>query len=287
MKLAIITVNYNTANETIRLLESLKDQTDQNFEVFIIDNCSAPEDKETLENYIRDNYSAVFYNPQKKNLGFSGGNNMGTNKALENGAEWVVFLNNDTWLQNDFIAALRPILSQKEGILGLPIDEGGHIVFGGRITWLKETLPHNLRLTVSDPDVYAVGGAMAIHKDVFRDIGYLDEKYFLYFEDADFSLRARDKDIAVEILSKPVVSHSVSASTKKLGSPKLLYYHYRNAMIFNLRHGSLITKILVLFWGLWVISKQILKLATGRKIRESKYILKGITDFYTGKHGHI
>ncbi|MEX2091008.1 MAG: glycosyltransferase family 2 protein, partial [Candidatus Paceibacterota bacterium] len=182
-------------------------------------------------------------------------------------------------------------LENKGGIVGLAIDEGDRIAYAGKIEWLKPTLSHITTFKVvntkSVDKLYAIGGAVAIHKDVFEKIGFLDEKYFLYFEDADFSVRAKKAGISVNFVPDIVVSHSVSASTKKLGSPTLLRYHYRNALYFNLWRGPWYLKFVLWIWRIIIVAKQIIKLAIGKNKEESKAILQGVFDYYRRRYGKI
>ena len=128
---------------------------------------------------------------------------------------------------------------------------------------------------------------MLVHKDVFEKIGLLDEKYFLYFEDADFSYRAQKSGFKFKILDGIKVSHQPSTTTKKLGAPVLLRYHYRNALYFNLKNGPWYTKLLVWPWSWFVILKELFKIGIGEKEPESRAILKGVFDFYKNKFGKI
>jgi len=338
MRITIITINYNSSENTIQLLESLKKQTDpaqsnsadhqsdkgrtlsgasKDFEIIVVDNDS--DDVGKLMNY-QTAETNIIYIKNDNNLGFSGGNNVGIKKALENGTDWVLLLNNDTWVESPFIAQLKANLDSsagseqgdKEGIIGLAIDEGDRIAFAGKIGWLKPTLPHinnakaisnfqfpisnefsnpnssnGKRKMVNDKCFYAIGGAMLIHKDVFDRIGLLDEKYFLYFEDADFCQRARKAGIPVSFFPEIKIAHSVSSSTKKLGSPMLLRYHYRNALYFNLKNGSWYIKLLVWPWSWIIILKQIIKITIGQKREQSLAILRGVGDWYSNKMGKL
>ena len=286
MNISIVTVNYNSSENTIKLLESLKSQTDKNFDVLVIDNNSGPDQKAVLKNYRTEETNIIFIE-NDRNLGYSGGNNVGIKKALSSGADWVLLLNNDTWVENDFISRLKADLEGKKGIIGLAIDEGNKTAYAGKIDWLKPTLIHITTRGVVSPQVYAIGGAMAIYKDVFDKIGFWDEKYFLYFEDADFSIRARRAKIPIEFLPEIKVSHSVSASTKKLGSPMILRYHYRNAFYFNLKNGPWHIKLLVWPWSWFVAAKQRIKIAVGKNIEQSKAILAGVMDFYKNNYGKL
>src|SRR3989344_5550078 len=110
MRISIVTINFNGSEDTIKLLRSLEEQTDKDFEIIVVDNASEEADfaalRELIHNFPLPTFNVVY--PQVKvvrnsaNLGFSGGNNVGIRQALRNGTSWVVFLNNDTWVERDF-----------------------------------------------------------------------------------------------------------------------------------------------------------------------------------------
>lgn len=308
MRLFICTINYNSAEYTIKLLESLRVQTDNDFYVEVLDNASESDNELRLNNYIKNSWPEAIYIRKKKNLGFAGGTNAQILDALHRGADWIVMLNNDAWVDPDFISKLKNILNNQEpAIFGLPINEGEKTVYGGKIKWLKEPSlsmhiarrgdalrgpqsgqfleEHLGKKGGRTPTVYIIGGAMVIHKDVFNQIGFFDEAYFLYYEDADFCFRAAKSGITVSYLEEPTVYHSVSASTRSLGSPRLLYYHYRNVLYFNRKNGSLIIKVLVWPWSLFIFGKQILKVILGVQRAKSRAILHGVIDFWRDKMG--
>lgn len=304
MNLSIITINYNGSQDTIKLLESLKNQENKNFNILVIDNASNSENMAILDDYINQNsrsFTAIELIKNKLNLGFSGGNNLGIKQALspptpQSGfgrtsldAEWVVLLNNDTWVETDFITRLKSKLSATDaGIAGIPLNEGGRVAYCGKITWLKPTLPHVYEpISKFNRRFYAIGGAVAINKKVFEKIGLLNEKYFLYFEDADFSVNAIGAGFKIKILENVGVHHAVSSSTHKLGSPLLLKYHYRNALYFNLKNGSWYIKIAVWPWSWLIIGKQLLKIAIGKNKAQSLAILTGVLNFYRRKMGKL
>ena len=273
MRLAVITINFNGSQSTVGLIKSLARQTDKDFEIIVIDNASEEADfnhlEEGIENVIQQDSERVFLLRNEKNSGFSGGNNIGIKKALNlpagGGVDWVILLNNDTWVEEGFIASLKAKLGQSEGIVGIPLNEGDYTAYCGKLEWLKPTLRHIYNpvyseVLVRNSGYYAIGGAMAIHKDVLRKIGLMDEKYFLYFEDADISLRAKKAGFKLAFLEEPKVRHQVSSTTKKLGSPLLLRYHYRNSLYFNFKNGPGHIKFFVWPWSLWVAVKQLLKI---------------------------
>ena len=292
MSIFIVTINYNSSENTIKLLESLKNQIDKDFGIIVVDNNSNDVDK--LMNY-ETTETNIIYIKNDRNLGFSGGNNMGIRRALENGSDWVLLLNNDTMPESRLIEHIKAKIDPstgsgrggKEGIIGLALDEGEKTAFGGLIQWLKPTLKHVYNPANLDKNSYTIGGAMLIHKSVFEKIGFLDENYFLYFEDADFTLRAKRAGVSISFLSKIKISHSVSASTKKLCSPTILKYHYRNALYFNLKNGPWYIKLLVWPWSCLIALKQIIKIIIGKNREQSLAILKGVGDWHAGKMGKL
>ena len=296
MRLSIITINYNSSERTIKLLKSLVEQTDQDFQTIVVDNASEEADFNNLKQEITKGIFAKmpFVIRNQDNLGFSGGNNVGIRKAIDPSAggdsDWVLLLNNDTSVEGGFTASLRAKLSQLSGIVGVPLNEGDYTAYCGKIEWLKPTLKHSY-LLLNDRHrktvIYAIGGAVAIHKDVFSKVGFLDEKYFLYFEDADYSIRARKAGVPISITQDVMIHHNVSSTTKKLGSSLLLRYHYRNALYFNLKNGPWYIKLLVWPWSFWTMKKQLLKIMLMYKQEESLAVLKGVFDFYRNKMGKI
>mgnify|MGYP001601559342 CR=1 FL=1 len=292
MRISIVTLNYNGSKETLKLLKSLQEQSDKNFEIIVIDNASEEADFAVLQNGINQlihiTTSHVVMIRNSENLGFSGGNNVGIRQAIENGSDWVTFLNNDTWVEREFMERLKAVLGVKNGVVGIPLIEGDKVAYCGKVQWLKPTLEHAYQLTnLPAYQLYAIGGAMAVHRDVFDKIGFLDEKYFLYFEDADFSIRARKAKIPISIFYDSLIYHNISSSTKKLGLPLLLRYHYRNALYFNWKNGPFYIKLLVWPWSLVIAIKQISKLASKYNVDQSKAILVGVMDFYKNKYGKI
>ena len=187
MRIGIVTLNFNNSKETLELLRSLIDQTDFDFETIVVDNASEESDFINLQTNISTSqvdYPQVKVVRNRENLGFSEGNNVGIRQTLKNGSDWVVLLNNDTWVERDFVERLRAVLSAKNGVVGIPLTEESQIAYCGKIQWLKPTLIHMTDLrcrSVDKSQVYAIGGAMAVHKDIFEKISLLDEKYFLYF----------------------------------------------------------------------------------------------------------
>jgi len=120
---------------------------------------------------------------------------------------------------------------------------------------------------------YATGCCMIVKKQVFEKIGLLNEKYFLYYEDADFSMRAKRNNFKILFAPTAFMWHKNAASAGGSGSPLQDYYITRNRLIFGFRYASLRTKL-----ALFRESIKILQIG-----RDWQKI--GVKDFYLKKLG--
>jgi len=292
----VLILQYNHSDETIRCLESLKASTYPNAKFVIIDNGSDAKHLNSTRLYLENNFAKV-----KKyeliinadNLGYTGGNNAGIDFAMENDADYILILNNDVEVALNF---LEPLIqtAQSNPKIGIvqPIvsEEKGDAYAGGPIKWLNNTQkqistePNEFLLPDSS---YIMGSAMMIKKDVIANIGKLDDRFFLYFEDVDFSKRAQRAGYRLAYSPNSHVIHNTSTSSLKLGHPTLHRYHYRNAMLFNHKHGPWYVRTLLPVWGVWVAMKQWVKLILGKHPDVSVGILNGVNDYRLKKFGKI
>ena len=196
-KVYIIILNFNGGGDILACLKSLqliKLPKGWKKEVLVIDN-------------------------SKKNLGFAKGMNVGIRRAIKNGAEAVLLLNQDTVVEKNFLASL---LENSADIVGPVIKFKRHgrwiYDFGGKINWWLGRTKHlevlGIKYQVSSID-YVSGCAMMIKRPVLEKIGLLDERYFLYFEDADFCLRAKKAGFKVAVEPKSLIFHKLTEGRKK------------------------------------------------------------------------
>ncbi len=290
--LTFITVNYNNAAATVALLRSLERSTRKDFAVIVVDNDSRPDDRAMLGQYAASSPLQLDIIYSERNRGFSGGNNLGIRKALAQQATWVLLINNDTTVGEEFVDRLSQQLNDTPALIGVPLHESDRIAYAGHVRWLATTLDHVhapvSRITYPVSRLYAIGGGMIVHRDVFERIGLLDERYFLYFEDADFSVRARRAGIPLRFLDHPAITHAVSGSTRALGSLLLLRYHMRNALLFDASNGPWWVHATLPFWSFWITLKQLGKLVFMPSRRaSSQAILAGVVDYYGHRFGHL
>lgn len=303
-KVFVILLNWNNWHETRECLESLKEINYSNVEVLIVDNGSSEETRNEVKRFVTDGLGfkiKILWN--STNLGFAGGNNVGIKYALEHGADYILLLNNDTVVAPDFLTELVKVAESDSsfGILGARIYKYGtdELVFdGGKISRCMTTGEHakypyfakasqgtqilNIKYPIID---YITGAAFLIKRQVIERIGLMREEYFLYYEDVDWCIRARYAGYKCVLVPTSKVWHKVSATNKE-GSPSYIYYHTRNGLMLAKLNGNTFQKVSAYLIGLWILSKQFLKLffMPSKRIW-AKAMTRGVLDFYRGKVG--
>jgi len=287
----IILVNYNGAIDTINCINSINKITYLNFRVVIIDNGSEDDSADIIKNYIltieqNERFELI---KSKENLGFSGGNNVGIQYALNNGADYILLLNNDTIVENDFIDHLICVYSEKTGIsIGkiLYLSDKSRIWYaGGSINNKLASVKHYNFNKKDQHDkqimnvTFATGCCMLISKKIITEIGFLDESYFLYWEDTDYSFRVINAGYKIIYNPSAIVYHNVSSSTIK-GSKLMQYYELRNELLF-------IRKNIKLPYKITAYTHAIMRLLY-HKVKgkvDNKLIYLALKDFVLNKYG--
>jgi len=287
----IIILNWNNWLDTFECLESLKNNDYLNYEVVIVDNGS-DEKPQSPNPDIK-----IIYN--KENLGFSEGNNVGIKYALEHGADYVLLLNNDTVVSNDFLSKLVKAAESNEeiGMVGSKIyfyDQKDRIWFaGGKVNWLynkgemrgyNEIDQGQYDLPEIQESNYLTGCCLLVKKNVIEKIGLLSEEYFLYYEDTDWSFSAQKAGFKTVFVPGSKIWHKGSQSSIAK-SESYIYYHIRNGLIFAKKYAPWYINPIIHLDIIWRIIKQFIKLFIPSKRIWVKPTLLGIKDFYLNKKG--
>lgn len=271
LKIYIIILTFNNEKTITALLNSLL-SLQSGFKVIVVDNGST--DK-TLLQVKKFQFARLIEN--KKNLGFSAGNNIGIKHALNSRADVILLLNPDTVVPKTFLKSFNKstrLLLDGYSIIGPKIfDENGKIWSVGGLLDKKRyssILKHKLN---SELD-YISGTAIFIKKEVFDKIGFLKEDYFLYYEDVDFCQRAKKSGFKLAIDKNISIIHKASSSVGK-NSPAMQYYMARNHMLFVERFAPLSIKI-----------RELIRLPkTIYQARNKKHELIGIGDYFLRRFG--
>jgi GT2 family glycosyltransferase len=223
-RVAIVVPNWNGADLLRVCIDSLLSQTYKKISIIIVENGSVDESMDILKTY--GNKITVL--PQKNNLGFAGGVNVGINYALENNFKYLALFNNDARAEKKWIENLVNVLDDdnKVGIVTskILIDNTGKLDSTG--DWFTTTgMPFPRGRGEIDKEQYdnetlvfgASGGASLYRTSLFKDIGLFDEDFFAYYEDVDISFRAQLRGWLIKYEPTAVVYHKLSATSNKLG----------------------------------------------------------------------
>lgn len=256
-KIFVIVLNFNGGREIVECLNSLKREK---AEVIVVDNGSF----DGSLGIIKKSFSKLKIIENNKNLGFAAGNNIGILYALKRGADAIMLLNQDTVVKESFLEFLY---RNPADIVGPVIKfrrKGRWIYdYGGKINWLIGRTSHqeslvggrlSKKLNFQDPD-YISGCAMLIKRPVFEKVGLLDERFFLYFEDADFCQRAKKAGFKIAVEPKAIIFHKLTEGKEK--SLFQIYHLMRSNLIFINRYISFRKRLLAYsYW--WVFSIKLL-----------------------------
>ncbi len=243
-KVTIVIINWNGWEDTIECLESLYRIDYPNYEIIIVDNHSHDDSVKKIKDYSKGKELIIIEN--EENYGFAGGNNIGIQYALKNfKPKYILLLNNDTIVDEDFLEELINA-GEKDtqiGILGPKIyyyDKPDVIWSAGcKISW---KFARGIQIGSDEVDKgqyddqkeveYVSGSAFLIKTDVIDVIGLMDRKYFLYFEESDWTLRANQAGYKSLYVPTAKIWHKVSRSGGGISKPTGLYYITRNRWIF-------------------------------------------------------
>ena len=247
-KIFVLVLNYNGLATLNNCLSSVFQSDYKNFEVVVVDNNS----KDGSLEKAKIQFSRAHFIKNSANVGFSQGNNVGIRFALEKFADAVFILNNDTLIDKGTISSL--VSASKDnpdaGILSpliMAADKQSVWFAGGEIIWDKMRTQHVVKATSDKPysSQYISGCAMFVTKEVFKVIGLFDERYFLYYEDADFSLRANLANFKLLVIPSTKIIHLEQSTTN---NDSKVYWLVLSGMLFFLTHSSFLQKIWLYFY---------------------------------------
>lgn len=253
---SLIILNWNGKDYIGSCLRSILDSTYKNYEVIVVDNASTDGSIEI----VKKEFPEVMIICNQRNIGFAAGNNVGIKHSK---GDIIGLVNSDVIVDRDWLSELIKEISASSKIgvvsgvilyknhdnlvesIGVNIDSltGTHWRVGQYETLSEMTL-------ISDIDSF-MACALLIKKVVIEDVGLLDERFFLYFEDADWIIRAREAGYEIKLVPSAVVWHEGSASSMKI--PLKKYYHYSySSFRFYFKHYPLSRILTSIFFQLFI-----------------------------------
>jgi GT2 family glycosyltransferase len=238
-KVGIVILNWNRADDTIACVHSLKRMAYGNYEVVLVDNGSRDDSVERL----RSTFPDIHLIDNQQNLGFAQGNNIGIAHLLQQGCDYVMLLNDDAEVGPDTISRLIEFAESDPliGVVGPTIcyyaqprtiwSAGGAVTPHGEPSHLD--VDQDLAVVGTSPrDVaYVTGCAILVKRAVVDQIGVLDDRFFIYFEETEWCARAQQAGFRVVHVPESVMWHKVTP-TARASSPRYLYLMARNRLLY-------------------------------------------------------
>ena len=269
-----IILNYNTSNESIELDKNLKKLNYENIEVIVVDSASNDRDRKKLSNYFGNNQ--IIFN--KKNAGYAAGNNIGIREAIDRGTDYIWILNPDIRVSKESLNILVQNIESDPELLCIGprilyrnnpdkiFSDGGIIdIHRGFKTYHLNSFARKIPKEHHNKILHVdyVNGSVALFKaDAFQKVGFLRECFFMYFEETEWCIRAKNLGYKLGI--------STLAEAYHKSSPKNRRYHFymtRNRIWLAKILGTEIRKTLK-----YVFNEQVIENYKFRSEREITFI---------------
>jgi GT2 family glycosyltransferase len=242
-----IILNWNSFEETIALSKQLIEADYQNLRILVVDNHST---RDNSAIYLQEAASSLGFKLicNNSNLGYAGGNNIGINKALDDQSDFIWILNPDIRVESDTLKKMIETAMSSDKIAGigsricfrtdknLIYSDGGILTpeEGYKVTHLhnKMRLPIKGELELQKVD-YINGSSILLNAKAVHSIGKFREDFFLYFEEAEWCLRAKNAGWIMVTDTRAIVYHSPSSK-----GPAYHYYMTRNRIWLSKIDGN-------------------------------------------------
>jgi GT2 family glycosyltransferase len=293
----VVLVNYQGDENTVECLRSLEKTKGVELRIVIVDLRDNPvSEKQSIGAFkdVMPNCDCV----TALNRGFSWANNQGAEYLQAKYAlDYLLFLNNDTLIEPSTISRMayylklnpRSIISPKIYFESgyeyhkktyTPSERGKVLWYAGGFIDNKDIYAWHRGVDELDygqfndrsETAFVTGCCLMLSLDAWKDIGKWDENYFLYYEDTDYSMRAKKKKYAVEYLPEAIVWHK-NAGSSSSGSDKHIYYQTRNRIRFAKKYAGLRSKL------------SLMKEALGMMRSGSPVLKQAASDGFFGRYG--
>ena len=292
-KIAIIIINWNTYQLTFNCLKSLEACIYKNKTIFFVDNGSkdGSGDKIALE------FPEINYIKNPKNEGFTGANNKALKIILKQNFDYALLLNNDTQVNPNFLCHLEARMNSDKNLaatqpLILDLQNKNTIWNAGgslntffcffKTKYNRATYKPKLKIDTSTQ--WISGCCVLVNIEVIKKVGLLDNRFFAYFEDADWSIRMTNLGYKLGVVPESIIYHLKSGSTKKNNtfneghlSPYAHYLNVRNHIYLINKHSFFNSIGSWTFQILKITSYSIYFIFRGR-LRKLKMVWRGLLD---------
>jgi GT2 family glycosyltransferase len=280
----VITVLFNSDEVLEDYFKSLALQIGIDFNLYVIDN--SPTNSGILKSielakFHKINLKYIF---NDENLGVAKGNNQGIELAIKDNCDWIIFSNNDITFGPDTLDQLLQNTDDSSSAYSpkiLVYNSQTIWYAGGKIRkWLAKAVHYGIgaedngRFDEINYVDYAPTCFLLMKLDDIHRVGFMDEKYFVYYDDVDFNFRLKAKKIQIKFIPISKVFHKVSHSTGGSESDFTIYYCNRNIIYYVLKNYKNISKIIALTV---ILCSKLIKLSIINS-NQRKILIKGLKD---------
>lgn len=229
-RLLVVVLNFNGLQDTLDCLASLREQTLRTIDILVVDNASRGEEAAR----IAAAFPEVEVIALPVNQGWAGGNNLGLRLALERGHGHVCLLNNDTTLDAD---ALERLLEASARMEGRAMIQPAVRYHDAPDTWQLRPEPgaEHGEACLAELD-FAYGVCLLLPAGLLRQVGLLDERFFLQLEETDYYMRAKALGHRSVCALRACITHRESASFGGRVTEAKTYYQVRNSLLLAEKH---------------------------------------------------
>jgi len=290
----VIILNWNGKADTLSCLSSLKEQTVP-LDLIVVDNGSA----DGSEAAIRQAHPDITLLQTGRNLGYTGGNNVGIRHALATGATHIFVVNNDVVFDPRCVAELlADCMAHPNAAAAAPkclyqsepatvYFAGGQILRRGPAVHVGLGQPDGPEFDQPGTTDWITGCALFATRQAFERIGPFDNRFFLLFEDVDWSLRAREAGMPLRYVPTARLWHGGSKTFGDKRGTVYQYYFTRNGLLSLERHSSLLLLVPRMMLFLWEARARVYRLGRTQEERTSLFraTTLGIKDYLLRRFG--
>jgi hypothetical protein len=283
---AAVIVNWNQPELTEECIHSLLVQIGVEVQIILIDNGSSDESIRILH----QKFPGIEIQETHENLGFATAANIGIRRSMELGAGYILLMNNDAIADEHMLAHLLEQRTPATGILAPVIYRYDHPEevwsVGGILRPLILERTEDARIYDADQSSsldflekdFVTGCCMLIPGEIFETVGILDERFRMYYDDADFCFRVRESGYLIQVVPPAKAWHHIAASSEGKDTPNERYWMARSSVLFFRKHATGLKSILIIIYRVASAVKTGIRLLLKGKLHAFLAYFRGLKD---------
>lgn len=286
-KVGIVVVTYNKVDVLESCLSSILKSDYSNYIIIVVDNASTDE----TESVIKNNFPDAKLLKSKINLGYTGGNNFGIKYALKIlDCSYILIANDDVFFEIDTI---KKMVHAAENDKSIGVVNPAIFCYENPKKLCQEFGKYNFYLGLHYQNLKGVlypeeiglvrGTCFLVNREVFDKIGLMDERFFLYFDEANLSYRIKRNGYKIMYIPSAIVYHKTTSSYSGKSNPAVLYYTTRNELLFASDYLNLF--LFIPLWFLRIFIRIVIHIIKEKNLGVIITIFRGILDFARRRYG--